>query len=452
MNMDKSSATSKFLSGFKWNLFGSISYESIKALHCFLLLNNLQPHVYGFLGSLFATVYLATYIADFGATNSIPPFSGLFTRSQSNLKQFLLKYSLLPHIPIVLAAATVFTFLWSKRLTIVDAPPYLFIVPGLIIFETMRSFLRQFLHTTFQSRITVIVEVALMIGYFAAIWGPHWLFGYPLTLNLIFLPHLLDSILAVSILIFLVIRYRQTLPTTPLDLPTKIGKRLTTTKTFNYLLRVSRNMFTSNFLTPLFASKFGLQSAGMFYFASTLANTTQSIVKAVISYSGGALLANLKDAPQQEKKEAFRLISEKLMHVVAPVIIFLTINHQAVIRLGYSQNITGKTLSLGLLFLIISFTEFFFILYEQFYIIEEASNKLFIFKILEISIFYGLIAFNHNLSLVSTLISVIIIRFMSLSIIAINAFYLWRIMPNFKTNLKYLALCFAASLLCLLIL
>ena len=200
----KYSATTKFLSGFRWNLFGSISYESIKALHCFLLLRSLEPNLYGFLGSLFATVYLATYIADFGATNSIPPFTSLFTKSQSNLKRFFFTYSMLPHLPIIFSAATLFTLLWSKRMAIVDQPPYLFIVPCLIIFETMRAFLRQFLHTTFQSRITVITELTLMIGYFLAIWVPHWFFGYKLTLNLIFLPHLFDSVIAVIILSSLV--------------------------------------------------------------------------------------------------------------------------------------------------------------------------------------------------------------------------------------------------------
>lgn len=436
----------RFLHGFWWNLAGSISYESLKTIHCFLLLQFLNAQVYGFVGSLFSIVYLATRIADFGATNSIPPFHNLFTRNKQNFKQFLTHYSLIPHLPLILAGAFIVLSLAIKKSDLVSPPLYLFVLPTIVVLETIRSFFRQLLHTIFKSKVIVIAELIIFIIYLLVIWIP-FLFGTPLTLNLIFIPHLADSLLALIVFGYMIRKFYHELPSGKLELPSKLWKRLTFTKTHNYLLRISRHMFTSNFLTPLFALKFGLKSAGIFYFASTLASMVQAIIRSLVSYSGGALFANLKDSPQAEKKAAFNLLCEKLVHVIAPVIIFLSINYRAIIRLGSSANMTNVTLSLALLFLIISFTEFFFVLYEQFYIIEEAAGKLFVFKLLELAIFYGLITAGTNESQISTLLSIIVIRFVSFAIIAVNAYYNWRITPNFKANYKFLATSFLVSLI-----
>ncbi len=463
----------KFICAFHWNLIGSISYESLKVLHCFLLFTKLDSATCGFVGSLFSIIYLITRIADFGATNSIPPFHKLFTRNKENFRYFLVRYSLIPHLPLILGGVIIVALIpffgpfadalkihlpsaiknifdalanWAAPLTINNMTLYLVVLPLIIILETIRSFFRQFLHTIFQSKTIVIAELIIFLGYLAATWIPNIIYGYPLTLNLIFIPHLADSVLALIVFMIMVHNFYQTLPEGHSDLPPHLWKRVAATKSFNYLLRVTRHMFTSNFLTPLFAIKFGLKAAGVFYFASTLANTAQAIVRSIVNYSGGALFASLKDASQREKKQAFDLIAKKLVRIVAPCIIFMIINYRSIIRLGQSGEITDVTFSIALLFLIISFTEFFFILYEQFYIIEEAAEKLLVFKLFEVAIFYGLVTMSPSDSQVATLISIIFIRILSFAVIAINAYYNWKIMPNFMTNYRLALISVVVSL------
>ena len=87
-----------------------------------------------------------------------------------------------------------------------------------------------------------------------------------------------------------------------------------------------------------------------------------------------------------------------------------------------------------LLFLLISLTELFFILYEQFYIIEEAVSKLFFFKLLELAMLYGVIKSPLAISPILILLGLIVVRFVSFLIIASNAFYTWKIKPFFKTT------------------
>lgn len=435
----------KFTHGFRWTLFGSVVYETLKIIHCLLLMKLLSTVDYGAMGSLFSLIYLVTYIADLGATNSIPPFLHIFVQSRSTFKSFLIRYSLIPHTPLLFICATGGTIFALSKLSPL---PYLFIIPAIIILETIRSFMRVLLHTTFQAKRAVVVELTILILYLFTIWAPFVIFNSPITLNRIFIPHLVDSIITVACFAFLIMKFYKTLPIDESKhLPATLAKRLLITRLFNYLLRVSRNMFTSNFLTPLFAIKFGLAAAGVFYFASILANAIQAMVKAVIGYSGNALLASIKESGQSVKKEAFNILCQKLIRLTAPFVIFLAINHKAIIKLSVAPNATSHTISLCLLFLIISFSEFFFILYEQFYVIEEAANKLFFFKLLELSIFYGLITSEVISSPATTLVGLICIRLVSFTIIAINAFYYWRIKPSFKANISYLAGWTAVSLI-----
>jgi len=441
----------KFNHGFRWSLFGSLTYEILKTAHCFLLLKLLDAQVYGVVGSLFSIIYLSTYIADFGATNSCTPYLAVWTENKKNFKKLLWRYFLAPHIIILTTCSGIVTYFAVQKFATITNPPYLFLIPGIIILEAIRSFLRMFLYTVFKNKIIVITEVTIFICYISAIWIAHFFFAIPLTYNLIFVPHFIDSLFSVVLLSLAVYKYYKTLPDTEENIKPSLWKRIATTRIFNYLLRLSRHMFTSNVFTPLFAIKFGLKAAGIFYFASTVANVLNAVIKLTFGYTGGALLATLKDSPQQEKVTAFNYLCQRLMMVVAPIVIFLTINHKALIALSSAPNIASTVIGLSLLYLIITFTEFFFLLYEQFYIIEEATGKLFLFKLFEFAVFYGVIA-TATSSIVTTLLSVIIIRLVSFSIIAINAFYLWKITPTFKTNIRYFIASVIFALLATLVL
>lgn len=430
----------QFARSFRWTLTGSIVYESLKALHCMFLLTILDKSMYGAMGSLFSLMYLVTYIADLGATNSIPPFLNIITKNKRNFWSFLINYSLLPHLPIVAISACIATIVASR--TIIPLPN-ICVVPAIIIFETIRQFLRLLLHTTFQAKRIVVFELSIFFIYLITIWGSYLSGITTIDLTFLFSIHFIDSLLCVIVFACLTKRYYVTLPNADTtNFPKHLIKRITVTRLFNYLLRVSRNMFTSNFLTPLFAVKFGLVSAGLFYVASTLANSAQAIVKSIIGYSGNALLANLKDQPQEAKKEAFGIISQRLITVVFPIIICFGFNHTTIVHLSKSSNTPFYALSLFMLFIIISFSEFFFMLYEQFYIIEEAANKLFFLKLFELIIFYMFLISPIATSPVKTLAGIIIIRAISFIVIALNGWYTWKIKFSFSTKKNYVIIWF----------
>ena len=433
----------QFHASFKWTLSGSFVYESCKVIHCLLLMKCMPTAMYGTMGSLFSIIYLVTYIADLGATNSLPPFIHLMNKSQENFKVFLLKYSLLPHAPLIIGCAGVATYVAATKFTDL---PFLWLIPSIIFLETTRTFLRMLLHATFLTKHVVSIEIAILIAYLAMTWVPVVIFNQPLSLNGIFIPHLIDSLVCVTAFVLLVRSYQRSLPNVPCTLEKTLPKRLLKTRLFNYLLRVTRNMFTSNFLTPLFAWRFGLVSAGTFYIASIVVNALQSVIKSTIWYPGNALLANVKEESQAVKMQAFTCINNKLMSLLAPVIIFIALNIDNIIKLSKQPSITNESIALALLFLLISFAEFFFLLYEQLYIIEEAASKLFLFKLTELIALYVMVRHSIITSPVATLIALIVVRSISFAIIATNAWSTWHIALRFYASRWVIAGSIAAGL------
>ena len=107
----------KFSAGFRWSLWGSITYELIKTFHYFLLLMMLDTFTYGLVGSIFSIIYFTTKLADIGSTYSLPPFFHLFFKSRASFKRLFFNYFFLPQLPIISAAACISTSIYYTKFT-----------------------------------------------------------------------------------------------------------------------------------------------------------------------------------------------------------------------------------------------------------------------------------------------------------------------------------------------
>lgn len=407
----------------------------------------MESSSYGLMGSIFSIIYLTVYLSEFGFGATLPPFLNTFTQSKNNFKNIFIKYYFLPQFLLIFTGASIATLLYSKSFLCNRFSPFSFLIPLIIIFESIRIFFRRFLHTVFISKPTVIIETVLVLIYIFVVWIPYLFFNFRMTQNLVFVPYLLDSVLGVSTFTFLVFRFYKTLPEKPLSAPKNLWKRIIKTRFFNYSIQVGKNLFTGNFLTPFFATSFGLKEAGVFNLANHIAESIKAMMKVTIIFSGNALLAKLKSTSITIKRQAFKLLGEKLNKVIYPLIIFLIINYRTLLNLRGISDIKSSTLTLALTFLLITFMEYFFLVYEQFYIVEERANKLFIFKFLEFTLFYSLIISKIFSSPIITLLGIVVIRFLSFAIIATNAYSLWKVKPNFRINYRYLFGCVTFSLL-----
>ena len=215
-------------------------------------------------------------------------------------------------------------------------------------------------------------------------------------------------------------------------------KRIFKARLFNHSINVCKEFFKGNFLTPFFAYQFGLKDAGIFNLANHIAESIKAIMKATIIFSGNAMLAKFKDSTLKVKQQAFKIIFKKLNIIIYPLIIFTIFNYKFLIKFQQKTEQPSSAITMSLLFLLIALMEYFFITYDQFYIVEEQSPKLFLFKLLELSLYYTFIISANFSSPITTLIGILILRFLSFIIIAGNAYFTWKIKPNFSIPYKYL--------------
>ncbi len=427
---------------FRWNFLGSILYECIKTIHQIGLLLFLTKSVYGLIGSTFSLIYFATKVADSGATQTLPPFYYVLMKNKKNFIELIGKYFIGPQILIGIIVSYLTTCFYQQHL--LPSPyqiSFIIVIPMLIMLETTRGFLRCFLHFSCKSRLVVCIESCSFTLYVMSIWIGFWCGLWPITLSVILLFHLIES--TVIVLFFIVctqaIYKKLDQPTEELKLPPKTGTRFWHARIFNYILRLSRELFTSHFITPLFAFKFGFNEVGLFYFVGAIMTSLQSIIKVSLGYSANMLFANIKNDTVAIKKKVFIVLSEKIVKIIIPIIILFGVLSKGVIKFYQTHSMFPSSVVLLFIFSIIVITEFFVILYEQFYIVEEASQKLFLLKIVEYISYYLFIIAYQSSSLIESLVRISLLRIISLTFMAYNAHSTWRIKPSFKTSKTYLA-------------
>ncbi len=437
IELDLSPLKKKFQAACRWIVFGSVIFESCKVIHNFFLIQYLNSTAfYGVIGSLFSMVYLTARIIDLGATNSIPPYWHQFTKSKQNFTKLLFNYFFIPSIPLALIAPFVTLYVFDTKFP--NTNLFLFMLPALIVLEAIRSFFRLFLHVAGKTSKVVGFELFAFFFFLCLIWAPLLVLKMEPTLNMLFVPFLIDTVISLIFMSSLVYGVYKKLPDAPSTIQPSIWKKLSQIRLLNLLLRSGRDIFTDSLLTPLFAIKCGLAQAGLFYFASQLARLLREILKGPLIYSGNALLAELKEGSIHHKKAAFAELSLKLMTILTPIIVFLFVNYHALILIAKSNSATGLTINFTLLFLLITLSESLFIMYEQFYIIEEATSKLFLFKIIDFALFYILIFSQETLQPIPALMAIVGIRALSFVLIAVNAYFTWRILPNIKIGWFYI--------------
>ncbi|MFH0898080.1 MAG: hypothetical protein V1855_00705 [bacterium] len=442
----------QFDHSFAWALWGSIVFEMLKIGQNIALLHLSVPPLYGLIGSVFAIIYLAVRIADFGATNTLAPYFHTLMASKAQCKKILLYGFLGPALFMV--AITIGGALWfcSYRIALHNTLILFIVIPLVILFETLRLFFRQLLHMTFQSRQVIITELALFLFYLTLVWTPIIMLGVKPSLNLIFIPYLVDSTLAIGIFYLLFIKFYRKLPSEQSILETTFWSRFTKLRILNYFLRIGKNMFTSNLLTPLFALQFGLTQAGIFYFASILATSIQALVKATLEYAGNTLFAHVKTHEHKSKQMAFTMVADKLMLILIPISLFLIFNYKRLMLVGMHRTITNEILTLSGLYLAVTFTEFFFSLYEQFYILQEAVLTVVFIRALEFLAFYWVITLYSYTSPAMILVGTFMVRVVSFAFMAIIAYWRWNIKPKIRISFSYAIGCLGIALFCLLLL
>ena len=386
----------KFNAKARWNLFGSAIYEGLRIAHNTILAILFTPQVFGLVGSLFASTFLVVRLSDAGATNTLLPFFGYLERSQHTFKSFFVRRLLLPLFitaPIGAGLASIFLHTTDHK-TLASCAV---ILPLLIFSETVRSFLRQFLHLAGQSKQTVLTDHITFCAYVLVCWPILFFVPSMRTPFFVFALFLVDSLIGMGSFLVLTLRFAKTLPLTTTYEPEPPLRNFYLARLYAWLMRICKELFSSNALTPLFAATVGLKQAGLFYFAATLAMALHAMMRSVIGYAGASFFISARKA-SMPAAHAFTLVSQKLSSILLVLISFFILSYHDIAKLTHATAAPSQLTIFFVLYFAIVVIEFTLLLYEQQYQFEQAGAKALQWRALELILVYvttrGLVSFQ----------------------------------------------------------
>ena len=277
--------------------------------------------------------------------------------------------------------------------------------------------------------------MAITLCYLATVWGTHFFAAQPISLKLIFVPYVITSAIAVIALLFLVQQFYKTLDSSNQTmLPKSLLISTLTTRLTAYTLTTPKKLFSGNFIIPLLSGYVGIDKLALIKYASYVAESAHSIIKATIGFSGNALLSAVSQTKQHAKRIAFAFVSQKLATVLSAFICGIAFSLPTLFKLWEGTTTTQLTIIYTLLFLTLMMMDHLFLTYEQFYLMEHKAYLLLLIRGLELSLFYITVTLqqkNNTIFLLSILIAIRCLSFFSL---AFHGFKTWKLVPYFAIS------------------
>lgn len=466
-NLNKSLAFS-----LKWLSIESIVYHAIFLVHQAFLFKYAGAHNYGAISVIFSIIYLATTISTFGLESSLSPFFKKIMACKTNFKKFFI-IQILPTIFLSTLTIPILILLKNnKKLTnklfllfTQDISYFfIFIIFILILSESVKKVLRGFLYLNLKNKFNMALEIGTLIAYVTTIWSVYAVTN-KITINLIFIPMTVTSIISSFILLIFTNKIYAKLPESTSisqniinnifnnSVNTKnLQYKILKTRAINFANQFTHNIFSSNFLVPFFALQFGLAQAGIFKLLSHISYTLTMILRKIFGWASDTILAHTKDLDIAHKQDMFHNINNKINNIMLALVIFLTINLTKIIN---HTNNTQTNINWPLIyfFLAITLIENLFISYEKFYIAEEKNSVILTINAASIFVISIIIFYSHFFAQLGQsgqnmlLFAITATRATCFIILAVISYYSWRIKPKFIIKPIYLIISLIISLI-----
>ncbi len=174
--------------------------------------------------------------------------------------------------------------------------------------------MRHLAQLSLYNHLTTIIEIGGLFIYLVLFWGFYFI-EKTITLQSVFLPFLIQSILGLIPLTFIIINIYKGCPNWNSKKRTKILK----SRFKGFIYQVSTLLFSSNVLITVFASKFGFVVTSYLKITNYLA----AIIPISIGMSSATILSQLKFRSNKEKREALHKI-KTIFYLILFAILFTT--------------------------------------------------------------------------------------------------------------------------------
>ena len=355
----------RFVSAVKWNMAETIAYHTLFITHQLSLYSALGAEQYGKAGALFSFSFLSVTFLIGALDIALIPYIQAFTSSKLRFKTLITNY-ITPQIVFILGSPF---FLWILKgtglVSVLDTFSWTAcVLIGIFIAgQAIHKILRRLLQLLFLNKYTAALEVTTLGIYMALFW-PAYFLGYPVSISLLLVPFIIASSIVVACFISLLKNYVRDLADTQTSSFTPTHFR--TIQMCGIVNQLSRSVFSSNFLIPLFALHAGFKQAGI---ASLINYGTYTLTFFVqkLCAPAAALFGHSKHLTQKQQHQSFI----KSLQLFFAIIALLT-----VVFGSYGWNslstISHTTLLYACFFFLVHILEHLFTLYEKFF---AAQNK-----------------------------------------------------------------------------
>jgi hypothetical protein len=303
----------KFLQGVRWNFIESIIYQGIYLAHSILLFKVLDLTSYGTISTIFATLYIAVSIGNFGLEQTVAMFYKRLTTSKEVFTACLKNHFLFQllfftgcaicYVGLSMQGVTPLHHLSGK---VVLSLGILFIVEGI------RKTVRTLLQYAFLNAITAGIEIISLYLYVCSVWG---MYGWSGSISI---ESIIGSlILPTSISLVFLVYYSYTWY---LQLPTRgssvdsgevnlLKQQILRHRIINSCTYTTSYLFSTQALVTLFAIKWGFKYAGIASLMGTISQSIPYLLKKTFSRMSNLLLAYTKTMSILERQKTFKTVT-----------------------------------------------------------------------------------------------------------------------------------------------
>ncbi|HSW76851.1 MAG TPA: hypothetical protein VLG50_07385 [Candidatus Saccharimonadales bacterium] len=446
----------QFVQAIKWNTINVFLYKFLLQTHQACLFYVISKELFGISGTIFSFIYFFISLTNFGFDYSLFSFYQYYSSSQKHFKSLIQQYIGRLIVSCIIVACCCLIGIFGIHIPMIDFflsnVPYKLLpfIASIFITESLKKSLEILAQLSFLNKSITILEIGTILTYLTILWSSYFIRG-SIDLYSIFIPMAFTSAFELTLLIKRLYLFYRTLPayaTTQLHIPQR--KYILTNQAINYINQVAKALFSPNFLILFLAYNVGMVRAGYIKLFTDIVILLYMLLNRSIAIPSGALLSKLPRVSSLDQlmiKDTFLKITNayiQLLYVLAaaitaaitPCILKSSCFHPIII-----MNI--------LLFIFAAFVEYLVITYEKLYITQHASNYLALINAISMSCLA--VALYHTTSLPKyvILIPIILIRFVTVCIIAWVAYKKWFIFPELKPKHKTILIALLTSIGCL---
>ncbi|MEX0849747.1 MAG: hypothetical protein WD055_05950 [Candidatus Dependentiae bacterium] len=424
----------------------SIVYQSMLFVHQIMLFRTLSTHLYGQIGILFSTVFLAVLYLNAGLDISLATLFQQAKQSKQHFYHLIIK-QIYCNALFAIGALCIGYLIASSYITAFNSIYTFLLCAVLVIIESTKKTIKQVLHLSFFQRSVALTEIATLFLYVIIVWS-FLLSGYTASITLVFIPFICISSVATLLYVHNLHTHYQTLINS--NEPYHINwAHIVTMRFKNYIYQISHSLYSGNFLVPIIAAQYGFELAALLKVISMSAYSINSIIQHAFGITSNVFFAHMKNMHLIHKKEFFSKISPYIYHTLFVIGLMMFLHHRYIQFLD--PNLCSDHIYIIYLFLLIIFSENIALTHEHFFIIEERTNLLIACNI---GLLIPLLITQYALvscSLFTLLCSLLCIRALSFLCISLYSWYAWKIRMSLGVKPLYLSASAALALICFLL-